>query len=438
MTAVACKVMESLVKDAIITHMEKNKLIADQQHGFIAGRSCTTQLISTLEDWTKILDDGECVDAIYMDLKKAFDSVPHQRLLAKLKGYGIEGKLLKWIEIFLTFRKHCVLVNGAASSWTEVVSGVPQGSVLGPILFILYITDLTNVVICDMKIFADDTKIYHKTSTRQDCINLQKDIDRLQDWAEKWQLKFHPDKCKVLRIGHGHPEFTYTLTTETGENPLECSHVEKDLGILVDDQLKFTQQVQQAVSKTNRLLGVIRRTYQYLDRTTFLHLYKGLVRPTLEYGVVVWSPQYQHDIDALEAVQRRASRMVPVLRHLDYESRLKALNLPTLTYRRLRGDIIDVYKYLHGILTFSHDMFNKDLYEGTRGHSLKLFKDRSKRELRRHFFSQRVINIWNSLPDTVVTAPSVNTLKNRLDKHWRNQAVKYDYKATLRLTKSGA
>ena len=152
--------------------------------------------------------------------------------------------------------------------------------------------------------------------------------------------------------------------------------------------------------------------------------------------MVVWSPQYQHDIDAVEAVQRRPTRMVPVLRHLDYESRLKALNLPTLTYRRLRGDIIDVYKYLHGIFTFSHDMFNQDLYEGTRGHSLKLFKDRSKRELRRHFFSQRVINIWNLLPDTVVTGPSVNTLKNRLDKHWRNQAVKYDYKAKLRLAKS--
>ena len=260
---------------------------------------------------------------------------------------------------------------------------------------------------------------------------------RLQDWAEKWQLKFHPDKCKVLRIGHGHPEFTYTLTTATGANPLERSHVEKDLGIQVDDQLKFTQQVQQAVSNTNRLLGVIRRTYQYLDTTTFLHLYKGLVRPTLEYGVVVWSPQYQHDIDAVETVQRRPTRMVPVLRHLDYESRLKVLNLPTLTYRRLRGDSIDVYKYLHGIFTFSHDMFNQDLYEGTWGHSLKLFKDWSKRELRRHFFSQRVVNIWNSLPDTVVTAPSVNTLKNRLDKHWRNQAVKYDYKAKLRLAKSG-
>ena len=153
--------------------------------------------------------------------------------------------------------------------------------------------------------------------------------------------------------------------------------------------------------------------------------------------MVVWSPQYQHDIDAVEAVQRRATRMVPVLRHLDYESRLKVLNLPTLTYRRLRGDVIDVYKYLHCIFTFSHDMFNQDLYEGTWGHSLKLFKDQSKRELRRHFFSQRVINIWNSLLDTVVTAPSVNMQKNLLDKHCRNQAVKYDYKAKLRLAKSG-
>ena len=153
--------------------------------------------------------------------------------------------------------------------------------------------------------------------------------------------------------------------------------------------------------------------------------------------MVVWSSQYQYDIDAVEAVQRRATRMVPVRRHLDYESRLKVLNLPTLTYRRLRGDVIDVYKYLNGIFTFSHDMFNHDLYEGTRGHSLKLFKDWSKREVRRHFFSQRIVNLWNSLPDIIITAPSVNTLKNRLNKHWQNQAVKYDYKAKLRQAKSG-
>ena len=124
-----------------------------------------------------------------------------------------------------------------------------------------------------------------------------------------------PDKCKVLRIGLGHPEFTYTLTTLTGANPLECSHLEKDVGIQVDDQLKFTQQVQQAESNTNRLLGVIRHSYQYLDKTTFLRLYKEIVLQTLEYGGVVWSPQYQYDIDVVEAVQRRATWMVPVLKH---------------------------------------------------------------------------------------------------------------------------
>ena len=138
-----------------------------------------------------------------------------------------------------------------------------------------------------MKIFADYTKIYRKTSMRQDCLNLQKDLDGLQDWAEKWHLHFHSDKYKVLRIGHGHPEFTYTLTTSTGAKPLKCSHVKKNLGIQVDDQLKFRQQVQQAVSNTNRLLGVICHTYQYLDKTTFLRLYRGLVCPTLQYGVVV-------------------------------------------------------------------------------------------------------------------------------------------------------
>ena len=140
--------------------------------------------------------------------------------------------------------------------------------------------------------------------------------------------------------------------------------------------------MRQAVSNTNRLLGVIRRTYQYLDKQTFLRLYNGLVSPTLEYGVVVWSPQYRYDIDAVEAVQRRATRMVPVLRHLDYESRRKVLNLPTLTYRPLRGDVINAYKYLHGIFSLSHEMFNHDLHEGTRGHYLKLCKDRRKLELR--------------------------------------------------------
>ena len=167
--------------------------------------------------------------------------------------------------------------------------------------------------------------------------------------------------------------------------------------------------MQQVVSNTNRPLCVIQRAYQYLDKRTFLHLYKGLVHPTL----TVWSPQYQHDIDAVEAVQRRATPMVPVLRHLDYESRLKVLNLPTLTYRRLRGDVINVYKYLHGIFTLSHDMFNHDLYEGTQGHSVKLFKG----EVRGYCSSQRVVNLWSSLPDTIITALSINMLKNQLDKY---------------------
>lgn len=154
-------------------------------------------------------------------------------------------------------------------------------------------------------------KIYHKISAKQDCLDLQKDLDKLQEWAEKWQLNFHPDKCKIMIIGHGHPEFNYTLTTAAGTNPLECSHVEKDLGIHIDDQLRFTQHIQKSVSNTNKLLGVIRRTYQYLDKTTFLHLYKGLVRPSLEYGVAVSSSKYQYDIDAVEPVQRRATRVEP-------------------------------------------------------------------------------------------------------------------------------
>jgi hypothetical protein len=168
LTAVACKVMESFVREAILEHMNANGLLAEEQHGFIAGRSCITQLLECLEEWTRIMDEGGHVDVIYMDFMKAFDSVPHRRLLSKLKSYGIEGPIYNWIESFLTQRQQRVMVNGAASSWSEVTSGIPQGSVLGPVLFVVYINGLPDVVSCGVKLFADDTKIYRAIRNRDD------------------------------------------------------------------------------------------------------------------------------------------------------------------------------------------------------------------------------------------------------------------------------
>ena len=195
LTAIASKVMESLVRTALVTHMRDNGLFAAQQHGFVEERSCTTQLISTLDSWTKTLDEGQRFDAIFMDFMKAFDTVPRQRLLCKFRGYGIDGELLAWIESFINNRRQCVVINGQKSSWTDVISGIPQGSVLGPVLFVVYINDLPDEVTSNIILFADDTKVYRTITTTEDCRQLQSDLNNLQTWAKKWQMKFHPDKC---------------------------------------------------------------------------------------------------------------------------------------------------------------------------------------------------------------------------------------------------
>ena len=172
LTSVICRVLEKLVRKGIMAHTKS--LIVDEQHGFMVGRSCSSQLISVLDVWTQILDKRESLDAVYLDFQKAFDTVPHQRLLTKLKAYGVHGSVHEWINSFLSQRKQRVVVNGAYSQWNDVTSGIPQGSVLGPVLFIIYINDLPETVESMVHIFADDTKIYRKIATANDCIDFKK------------------------------------------------------------------------------------------------------------------------------------------------------------------------------------------------------------------------------------------------------------------------
>ena len=198
LTSVVCKIMESLIREEVIKHMRDNKLFSPLQYGFIDRRSTTLQLLYVLDEWTEIIDSGGTIDAVYMDFMKAFDKVPHVRLLKKLESYGIGGVLLKWISSFLTGRKQRVRVGSATSEWSAVTSGIPQGSVLGPILFVIYINDLPDALKNDSKavMYADDTKVYRRTDTPNGQQLLQEDLDALYKWSEKWQLRFHPDKCQ--------------------------------------------------------------------------------------------------------------------------------------------------------------------------------------------------------------------------------------------------
>ena len=249
--------MESIVRNAIVSHMMKHNLLNDDQHGFVPGRDCTRQLLICMKDWTNMIETGEAFDIIYTDFAKAFDSVAHVRLLHKLESIGIKGDLLNWIKSFLLRRTQCVNVDGITSKWKEVVSGIPQGSVLGPLLFVIFIKDMPDVVkfnIC--KLFADDCKLYGTVNTAAGN-KLQIDLRKLEEWSRKWQLPFNATKCKVMHFGYHNPQQTYHLNNHA----IKSSHKEKDLGVIIDDTLKFHDHTAKAVKKANQVLGVLKKSY---------------------------------------------------------------------------------------------------------------------------------------------------------------------------------
>ena len=415
LTSVPCKVLESLIRDELMRHLDTHGLLSEHQHGFRPRRSCTTQLLDSLDAWTKMLDGNMPVDVIYLDFRKAFDLVPHNRLLHKLEIYGVSGKLLAWIRSFLSGRTQRVTVGGCQSDTVPVTSGVPQGSVLGPLLFLLYINDLPEAVSCSVKLFADDAKLFSGMTTDLDAVGMQADLDALMAWSNSWQMSFNQDKCKVMHIGSKNPAVSFHMAG----HQLQSTQVERDLGVRIDSILKFREQAAAAVAKANQVLAVIRRSFALIDETTLPLLFKSLVRPHLEYGNLVWGPFNRADQRAIERVQRRAIRLVASIRHHEYRIRLRLLKLPSLYYRRRRGDMIHVYLMLHGgVDVRAGDMLKMHADGPTRGHSLRLHKPHSSCRARQDFFSVRVINDWNGLPETVVHAPSLNAFKNRLDACW--------------------
>ena len=204
LTCVVGKVMESILRDRIVEHLERNSLIRPSQHGFMAGRSTATNLLVYMEALTKLMDESHAVDVLYLDFAKAFDKVPHRRLLEKCRGLGLDGKVLEWVRVWLEGRKQRVVLNGEASEWADVLSGVPQGSVLGPTLFLIFINDIDRAMDVTSSVllkFADDTKVARVVESQEQQAELQKTIDRLVEWSGEWQMLFNSDKCHILHLG---------------------------------------------------------------------------------------------------------------------------------------------------------------------------------------------------------------------------------------------
>ena len=424
LTSLACKVLESIIKDKLINFLEENNLIGNTQHGFRKGRSCLTNLLHFLDFATESFDKRKQLDVSYLDFSKAFDKVPHKRLVLQLKRHGIDGKTLNWIENWLSGRQQRVLLNGNKSQWKDVLSGVPQGSVLGPLLFLVFVNTIDDDVDSKVLKFADDIKIFKVIEGKQDQDIFQADLDKLVEWAETWQMKFNIDKCKVMHIGRVKTNTMYTM----GGQQLKQIEKEKDLGVIINNKISSSDQVLEARKKALRMLGAIYRNVTYKSADVITKLYCAFVRPHLEYCVQAWSPTYEKDCWLLERVQKRATKMVKGLQNLQYEDRLKSLNMFSLKYRRLRGDLIEVFKFVTGVHAgYLEDMFEFDREHRGRCHRHKLVVKQSRTRLRHSFFSRKVVSYWNSLPHDVVDATSLMLFKARLDKHFTSKGLVYKY-----------
>jgi hypothetical protein len=403
LTAVPCKIMETIIRDRMLLYLNEFNLINSDQFGFMPGRSSTHQLLAMLDKWTDALDCGVPSDVILFDFQKAFESVVHSKLLRKLQHVGFDGSLLQWIKSFTEGRSQRVIVDDNYSASQDIISGVPQGSVLGPLLFVIYLNDLVcDPEDADQRKFADDLKLSSAIIDSKDSKKLSVAINYVSSWATRWQLPISIAKCRSFHIGRHNPLFNYSLNNCVLPSISEV----KDLGVWFTADLKSSLHCEKIVSAAYRRLAIVNRCFTSGNTKIKVWAFKVFVRPLLEYAGPVWSPSLLKDIDRVEAIQRRFTKQLLGLRDCPYGIRLKRVGLDSLELRRLRADLLLTFKIVRGILAVDLPFFEISQTTWTRGHCYKLVLPTSRLDCRRSFFAVRVVPAWNSLTEEMVTSPT--------------------------------
>ena len=410
LTSVICKILERVVREKLLDYVMKNNIVPKEQHGFIPKKSTVTNLLECLNDWSQSFDNGRGTNVVYLDYSKCFDSVCHSKLLFKLSKYGIAGPALTWLGNFLTNRVQSVKVNNTISPSASVMSGVPQGTVLGPILFLLYSADLPAAVShCKISMYADDTKIYKEITNIQDCLLLQQDLDSITNWAETWQMSLNPDKTKMLNVGKSKVSYTYTLNGGAIE---QVDHM-KDIGVIVQSNLKFTMHCTDIMKKALYVTRTIFTTFKFHDFNFYTKMYVTYVRPILDYASQAWSPLLKVNIDRIESVQRYYTRRI-CPNNLSYNERLALLQLDSLEVRRIKCDLSLFFKLLSGssIIEIGNSYSFTDR---RRGNSKNLYVHFCRTDKRKLFWINRIVPQWNCLSEEIVSSINTKSFKHKLN-----------------------
>ena len=425
LTSVICRILEIIIHFCIYSHLTSNNILSSCQHGFLPKRSSQSQQLVLLNDLMQAFDNKVTTDIIYLDFKKAFDSVSHSKLLHILKCYKLSQDTLNWIEDYLSQRCQITIVDGYFSEYCEVSSGVPQGSVLGPLLFLLFLEDLLQRLgnLKDVKVYAyaDDVKLASASPKE-----LQNAITVVEKWTKIWKLNINPSKSE---------HFIISLPSSTSTSPIlpnkyYVSQIEipqtdtvKDLGITLSSNLRFSPHISKIYSKSISLAYITLRSFKSSNPIFYVNLFKTYIRPITEYNCITWTPFLISDVKKIESIQKTFTRKLFKklnLKYHSYTNRLEQLGLETLESRRIKFDLIYTYKIIHNLVDIpTSDFFKRN--EILKSYSLRRHKFylakpfHPKSVVASNFFIHRAINIWNKLPDQTVSSPTLSLFKTRLN-----------------------